>query len=39
MDEQRRVAVCGDMFRTSRAEDAVLSGVAAAKRMRDMLMS
>ena len=39
MDEQQCVAVCGDMFQTSSAEGAVLSGVAAAKRMRDMLMS
>ena len=38
MDEQQRVAVCGDMFRMSNAEGAVLSGVAAAKRMRDMLI-
>ena len=38
VDEQQRVTVCGDMFQTSSAEGAVLSGVAAAKRMRDVLM-
>ncbi len=39
MDERQRVAVCGDMFRTSSAEGAVLSGLAAAKRIRDILMN